>query len=415
MVTVAPHKGADLHPSWLVVLAVCIAALTLKSPDAFGNPQFWAEDGAVFFQQQPAGAKLAWLVPYAGYLHLLPRLVAWLATFVPLALVPATYVYASLLINAACIASLVQRLLPAKLALAVFAGILLVPTSGEVFGTLTNSQWFLQFFLLAWCFLPGGPVRWHWRAPLALAVLAAALTGPFSVLLVVLHAAALLAAAVWRGLRPWLAAIADGGARERLAMLWLGAAVQAAYLAEVPGAAGESLGLDIRMEALGRWTQGHLFEAVPLPGGLFVALLVALTMFVVLRRRQDGQAWVGPFLGLAMALALAEVALAAGKANVVGMDLGYGDRYFVMFKLAFWLLTYDAARCLVWRRVHGGMAVLAVLMLVSMQLRDHLQRSPMPDKQWRAAIEPVTRGETTVVEINPTPWTITVHPREPRP
>lgn len=407
--------STDLRPAAAVMFALCAAVLMLKSPDAYGNPQFWAEDGAVFFQQQPAGAAPVWLQPYAGYLHVLPRLVAWLATFVPLALVPTVYAYASLAINAACVASLVQRLLPAKLALAALAGVLLVPTNGEVFGTLTNSQWFLQLFLLAWCFLPGGPKHAVPRMALALAVLMAALTGPFSLLLAALHAATLAAALPWRGLRPWLVAIAADGGRERLAALWLGAAGQAVFLARAPEAAGDALALGLRFEALWRWTQGHLFYAAPLPGALFLALLLALVLYTVFRRRTDGNPVTGPFLGLMMALAMTEIALAAGKANVVGMDLGYGDRYFVLFKLAFWLLAWDAARPWRWRRVRGDAVALAALLTVSLFNLDHLQRSLLPDRQWRTVIAPAERGEAVVVEINPAPWTITVQPREPRP
>lgn len=411
----AADGEAALRPAAGVMFALCAAALLLKSPDAFGNPQFWAEDGAVFFQQQPAGAAPAWLQPYAGYLHLLPRLVAWLATFAPLAVVPAVYAYLSLAVNAACVASLAQRLLPSKLALAALAGVLLVPTSGEVFGTLTNSQWFLQLFLLAWCFLPGGPRHGALRVALALAVLVAALTGPFSLLLAVLHALALVVALAWRDLRPWLGAIAADGGRERLAALWLGAAAQAVFLARAPQVAGGSLALDVRLEALGRWTQGHLFDAAPLPGWLFLGLLAAMAGFVLLRPRPDADRVTAPFLGLVLALAAAEVVLAAGKADVVGMDLGYGDRYFVLFKLAFWLLAFDAARAWRWRRGHGGAVALAALLAVSLQHHDHLQRAALPDKHWRSAIAPAERGESVVVPINPEPWTVTVHPRKPSP
>jgi hypothetical protein len=171
----------------------------------------------------------------------------------------------------------------------------------------------------------------------------------------------------------------------------------------------------VRLEALGRWTQGHLFDAAPLPGWLFLGLLAAMAGFALLRRRPDGDRVTGPFLGLMLALAVAEVVLAAGKADVVGMDLGYGDRYFVLFKLAFWLLAFDAARAWRWRRGHGGAIVLAALLAVSLHHHDHLQRAALPDKQWRNAVIPAERGESVTVPINPEPWTVTVHPRKPSP
>src|SRR5258708_13701706 len=65
----------------------------LRWPDAIANPQFWAEDGHVFFRDQIVyGFWGSLILPYHGYLNVIQRLVAALAS-----LFPATY--APLILN----------------------------------------------------------------------------------------------------------------------------------------------------------------------------------------------------------------------------------------------------------------------------------------------------------------------------
>ena len=94
--------------------------------------------------------------------------------------------------------------------------------------------------------------------------------------------------------------------------------------------------------------------------------------------------------------------------------MGFGDRYFFLFKLAFWLLSFELARG-AWagRRGHLGVAVAALLLAVAAAQPERLRRAPLADKQWRQAIAPALAGESAEVAINPSPWTITVHPESP--
>lgn len=65
---------------------------------------------------------------------------------------------------------------------------MLTPTNGEVFGTITNMQGFLQFPLITYCFIApkaSNPISRHLlRGVLAVA----ALTGPFSIICIALMA-----------------------------------------------------------------------------------------------------------------------------------------------------------------------------------------------------------------------------------
>src|SRR5688572_304731 len=64
--------------AWMVVLTA--ALLALRKPWALHTPQLWAEDGSIFLTQDEQMGIRAWWLPYNGYLHLLPRLIAWIAS-----------------------------------------------------------------------------------------------------------------------------------------------------------------------------------------------------------------------------------------------------------------------------------------------------------------------------------------------
>ena len=142
----------DVAPlPWLATWrTVGIAALILlfRRPEALLRPRFWADDGATCFKdaiEQGGGRVL--LTPFQGYLHLVPRLLAWAAdALAPVFWRPAFYGWSALVV-ALLVVMLICRYcrvpLPggpptrAALALALF----LVPHDGEAFLTLAALQW----------------------------------------------------------------------------------------------------------------------------------------------------------------------------------------------------------------------------------------------------------------------------------
>ena len=391
--------------TWCWLFAACLAGLAWRAPDALANPQFWAEDGAVFFVQERASGIAALWRPYAGYLHLLPRLVAWAATAFPLAVAPVVYVFAAWVASATACAYFLHRLLPWRLAAGGAAGLVLMPSSGEVFGTLTNVQWLLQLGLLAACFAPAPAGGRALRVGLAAGVLLASLTGPFSVLLAPIAVVLALPAAVFPAWRDaWRRLLADGGTW-RFAALALGAVVQGVFLARHPAATGGGPTVESAWLALTGWTQTHLVAAEPLPGVVFALLATALV--VVALWRNGGGAGGALLLCALLALAAAEVVATSGKANVIGPTMGYGDRYFFLLKVAI-------ATCLFAPLARHGrwptVAVAVVLAVAVLLPPRHLQRPAREDLHWREAIAPVEAGESVVVPIHPKPWTIEVKP-----
>ena len=78
----------------------CAVLLALRKPWALHTPQLWAEDGSIFLVQNEQMGLRAWWEPYNGYLHLLPRLIAWTASRVAdVAWWPALYNGAAFLLH----------------------------------------------------------------------------------------------------------------------------------------------------------------------------------------------------------------------------------------------------------------------------------------------------------------------------
>jgi hypothetical protein len=169
---------------WLT-LAIAFLIVVSRRPDALFHPQFWAEDGAVWYADAYNKGIGTLLRPHDSYLQTLPRLVALASQWVPLRLAPFLFNVLALIIQAlpACFAvsdraapfgSFRQRLLFAFLYLAL-------PNSGELHGNLTGAQWHLALLSLLIVF--GKPAstsagRWLDFA----VVLLSGLTGPFIIL-----------------------------------------------------------------------------------------------------------------------------------------------------------------------------------------------------------------------------------------
>src|SRR5688572_4494933 len=75
-------RGWSWHESNFAWWAVEMAAVLLfvRKPWALITPQLWAEDGPIHLADIDSWGAHAFFVPYRGYLHLLPRIIAWIAS-----------------------------------------------------------------------------------------------------------------------------------------------------------------------------------------------------------------------------------------------------------------------------------------------------------------------------------------------
>ncbi len=177
--------------AWLVFASAVL--LALRKPWALHTPQFWAEDGEIFMKQDDAWGARAIFEPYNGYLHLLPRLIAWSASHTAdPAWWPALYNGLAFIISVGLFARMASPRveLPAKHWL-MLAFVLVVGT-GEVLINVTNLQWVTAFFLLLQVFI-ARPITTAQRAGDLVLLVVVGLNGPFAILFL-----PLLAWRTWR-------------------------------------------------------------------------------------------------------------------------------------------------------------------------------------------------------------------------
>ncbi|ROS76397.1 hypothetical protein EDF24_1986 [Curtobacterium sp. PhB130] len=181
-----------------VVVAVAATALAWYRLGPTTRGTVWAEDGGVFLRERLAYGEAGSLFrPYAGYLHLLPRLVVDLGFRRPVEDYAVTVSAASCLIVgvvAAAVFLLARDVVPAWPLRVVLAAVpVVLPIAPyEVGGNAANLHWYM-LLLVPWLFSYRARTWWGSAAVAALA-LGAVLTEPQT-----LFFAPLLVLAWWRG------------------------------------------------------------------------------------------------------------------------------------------------------------------------------------------------------------------------
>jgi hypothetical protein len=95
--------GPEVTVSRFLVLASIIVVLfVLRRPDSVLNPQFWGEDGLVYFSQAFVDGPSSLFHSYNGAVWALPRILALVVTLLPVLWAPFLFNCLALVINAAC-------------------------------------------------------------------------------------------------------------------------------------------------------------------------------------------------------------------------------------------------------------------------------------------------------------------------
>lgn len=385
-------------PPWQMWTAVAAAAVLLvaRKPWALTTPQLWAEDGSVFLSQNSQLGARAIVTPFQGYLHLLPRVIAWTASrLVDVAAWPLFYNAAALLVTLGLFARFASpRLaLPGKPWLVLT--FVLAAHTGEVLLNITNLQWLTAFFLIQQLLIARPTTTTQRAGDLALTGIAG-LTGPFSALLLPLFA--------WRWSRD--------RHRDNLVLLFVAgacAAVQAGFIVNAGNSIGESaapLRPLMLVAVLGSrlivWPLlgPRVAEALALPllATLGLALFAAIAAWSL---RPD------PRRGLRAQILVALVLLAAAGAWRVRPDtwetanLANGDRYFFIPRvLLAWLIVWELdARS----RVVAWLARSACLAAALLELPQHRLPAP-PDYHWAEQCDPIRRGVPEKISTLPEGW-----------
>lgn len=189
--------NAPSRTTYLLLGTLVAALLLLRKPASLLHPQFWAEDGTLFFQEAfNHGFLSTVLQPASGYLHTFPRLVAGFSLLLPMERAPLVFnlaAFAAQLLPALYLLSpRMTNVIPA-LSARVVAALLCVslPASYETHVNLTNAHWHLA--LTAVCILVATPAAGP-RVQALETLLAGlfSLTGPFAILFLPLVAPRLL-------------------------------------------------------------------------------------------------------------------------------------------------------------------------------------------------------------------------------
>ena len=197
--------NAPSRSTHLLLGALLAALLLLRRPGSLLHPQFWAEDGTLFFQEAfNHGFWSTILQPASGYLHSFPRLVAGFSLLFPMEQAPLVFNLAAFVFQLMpalyLLSPRMARIIPSFSAQVLAALVYIaLPASYETHVNLTNSHWHLA--LLALCILVAQqPIDPRVQALETFMVALFSLTGPFSILFLPLVAPRLLG--VMKGARP---------------------------------------------------------------------------------------------------------------------------------------------------------------------------------------------------------------------
>lgn len=164
-----------------------VALLVSRQPHVLTDANLWGDDGWSWYPDAYTIGIRCLAIPVNGYLNSVQRLVGLAVQPLPLLWVPAVFAFIGLAAQALAASFLCSRRLDgygipriARLAFAV--AMLLLPNEIELYGNLTNAQWWLA--VLAFEVVMASPPRRAWSWAFDLSVLAlSGLSGPFALLL----------------------------------------------------------------------------------------------------------------------------------------------------------------------------------------------------------------------------------------
>jgi len=168
----------------IVLLLALLAAMSVRQPDKLYTPQFWAEDGPVFYLEAEYQKTASLARPYNGYWHVYPRIVALAGTHLPVRPLPALYTWAAIAATVGALLALWSARLSerASVRAAMVGAVLFAPFTGELWLTLTNAQWFGALLLVA-LLAAAPPATVTGAVAWSLGAIVMGLSGPFATLL----------------------------------------------------------------------------------------------------------------------------------------------------------------------------------------------------------------------------------------
>ncbi len=375
-------------PYVFAISLVCILVLAPRLSGFSGIPGnlLWAEDGHIFIKGAMEHGLGAMIEPYAGYLHVYPRMVAslavlpdpWFLAYIMLFGWLMGYIVAALFV----VRALRLQGLPMVAALVVIAMCAFTPTSGETLFTITNVQWHLGAALAVVVLVPSA------RKPSIVElvfVAVASLTGPFCIILLPLVA-----------VRAWW--FNDAYQRQGADLtLLVCALIQLSFLAGSDRVAAE-ISHDVHAWGLAFWAF-VTFGGQGTPA-ISAALIFWAIYGIVGAHRLTVSGWRDGDLRSAVLFLLASgIFMLAGLYALrdspgAASPLGYGGRYFV---IPYYLLVISAVFLARQSRVSAA-SMLLILVVLDWQ---GFQRINRTDYGYDSYVEFASAVSNVFIPINP--------------
>jgi len=374
--------------------------LLIRKTDALTYPQFWAEDATVFFIEQYEQGPSAVFNPYAGYLHLVPRLAALFSdAFFPYYAAPFVYNYLSLALTLLVVTSVFSARFDAGNKPLLALSVVLVPHyGGEVFLNITNIQWMLALLLLVTLLKEEPHPRYgNVKVQSALdfaAVVFCGLTGPFIVFL-----APFFALRLYKKRGRYNAGILLAALAVAAVQVFFMATGQVAEVERAPD------NLFVFASVIGRKFFGNLFLGNSLPYDLnpfmltaLFALLLLFIAFLAFRSEKTRRFQVLVYLGFMSAVFLATlVKFKSNPLTLVPPDNGARYSYLVYVMIAWSLISLIGMEG-AWR----GRVIKALLVAgLASSLVSGFRSEPFEDHYWAGWSRLIGEAPSVQIPINP--------------
>lgn len=396
----------------IVVFLTAFVLLCSRQPDKIFNPQFWAEDGTIFYASaHNLGAIQSLFLPYAGYLSAAQRAIASLTQAIPLVIAPLVFNLLALsaqvlpvsLILSDRFTDLIPSFVTKLLLIFLYLGL---PNCAEIHGNVTNIQWYLA--VSACLVIVAQPSdRLSWRCFDVAVVTLSAFSGPFAILLLP------LALVCWRFTKQrWLLGL--------IAILAAGAMTQAVIIGVTAEATRTTSFIsDASLQLFAKILAGRIFVSTLIGAYGFANLLPwlehhnfilypinAIGLLIWLYALLRGPLSLRIFILFSLLVLGAALKSALVPWHILSLPNSAG-RYWFLPMLA-WVAAlvwmFGAARP-PWLRILASLAIAVMFTGIALDW----QHPALVDLNFSQSVQEYTNtpiGKTVTIPINPPPWSM---------